>query len=145
MSLPAVTTGLEPGREVLGKGSPALAERGFLSTGWRSVSAVFGTLLGLVPHVLHHAGLIFGAALVTGAGGNLLFGALGLLFSVPLLRRLYTRFSTWKAPAIALVIFALLFSLSAFVIGPTISGRSSVETPSKVQTPDHSSHEGHTG
>ena len=114
---------------------------GFLAHGWRTLSAVFGTLLGLLPHVLHHAGLIFGAALVTGTTGNLLFGALGLLFSVPLLRRLYTRFKTWKAPAIALVIFAALFSLSAFVVGPAISGDSSDKAP--TQSPEHSGHAGH--
>ncbi|WP_290514181.1 hypothetical protein [Aeromicrobium sp.] len=93
--------------------------------------------------MLHHAGLIFGAALVTGAGGNLLFGILGLLFSVPLLHRLYARFNTWKAPAIALAIFVVMFSLSAFVIGPAISDDSSGDTPSRIQTPDHSQHAGH--
>jgi len=113
-----------------------------LATAWRTISAVIGTLLGLLPHVLHHAGLIFGAALVTGAGGNLLFGVVGLLFSVPLLRRLYGRFNTWKAPAIALAIFVALFSLSAFVIGPAISG-SAGDTPSQIQTPNHSQHAGH--
>lgn len=115
----------------------------FLAKTWRSISAGFGALLGLLPHVLHHTGLIFGAALVTGTGGNLLFGALGLLFSVPLLRRLYLRFKTWKAPAIALAIFVAMFSLSAFVIGPAISGDSSGQTPSPGQTPDHSEHAGH--
>ncbi|MEP7090015.1 MAG: hypothetical protein ABI776_07870 [Nocardioidaceae bacterium] len=92
--------------------------------------------------MLHHVGLIFGAALVTGAGGNLLFGALGLLFSLPLLRRLHIRFKTWKAPAIALAIFVAMFSLSAFVVGPAISGNPS-ETPSPAQSPDHSGHVGH--
>ena len=91
--------------------------------------------MGLLPHVLHHAGLIFGAALVTGTGGNLLFGVVGLLFSLPMLRRLYLRFDTWKAPAIALVVFVALFSLSAFVIGPAISGDSSTEIT------DHSKHD----
>ena len=121
------------------------AERsvGFLTTAWRTLSAVFGALLGLLPHVLHHTGLIFGAALVTGTGGNLLFGVVGLLFSVPMLRRLYVRFATWKAPAIGLVIFVAMFSLSAFVIGPAISGDSSAQTPSPVQTPDHSEHDRH--
>lgn len=110
---------------------------------WRTISAVVGTLLGLLPHVLHHAGLIFGATLVTGAGGNLLFGALGLLFSIPLLRRLYTRFDTWKAPAIALAILVAMFSLSAFVIGPAISGDAVGDTPPPADTPDHSEHSGH--
>lgn len=70
-----------------------------------SLSAAVGVALGIAPHVLHHIGLIAGAALVTGTGGNLLFFALGLLFSIPLLRRLSRKFHTWRAPAIALVVF----------------------------------------
>ena len=144
MTSPNATTGSGPSQAGLQTQRPTDGRRpGFVAKAWRTVSAIFGTLLGLLPHVLHHAGLIFGAALVTGTGGNLLFGALGLLFSVPLLRRLHTRFHTWKAPAIALVVFVAMFSLSAFVIGPAISGSSSDADPSPVQTPDHSTHEGH--
>ena len=144
MTTPTATTG--PGSSQVGadtdtEQSPDKQRAGLFATAWRTVSAVFGALLGLLPHVLHHTGLIFGAALVTGTGGNLLFGALGLLFSLPLLRRLYIRFRTWKAPAIALAIFVAMFSLSAFVIGPAISGDSSPETPSPVQTPAHNDHE----
>jgi len=141
VTTPTATTAAEKSQAGANAEHSAEEQRvGFLAKAWRTVSAVFGALLGLLPHVLHHTGLIFGAALVTGTGGNLLFGALGLLFSVPLLRRLYVRFNTWKAPAIALVIFVAMFSLSAFVIGPAISGGSS-ETPSP--TPDHSRHAGH--
>lgn len=61
-----------------------------------SLSAGVGVALGIAPHVLHHIGLIAGAALVTGTGGNLLFFALGLLFSIPLLRRLRRKFHTWR-------------------------------------------------
>lgn len=143
MTTPTATTGSEPTH--FGGNSEHSSDdlRGLVARAWRTVSAIFGTLLGLLPHVLHHTGLIFGAALVTGTGGNLLFGAFGLLFSVPLLRRLYIRFHTWKAPTIALAIFIAMFSLSAFVIGPAISGDSSVETPSPGQTPEHSTHTGH--
>lgn len=119
---------------------------GVLATLWSTVSAVIGILMGLVPHLLHHVGLIAGAALVTGAGGNLLFGVLGLLFSIPLLRRLYHRFNTWKAPAIALAIFAAMFSLSAFVIGPAITSDSPADgpapAPSQSPTAEHSDHHG---
>ena len=95
--------------------------RGVLGTVWSSVTAVVGGIMGLLPHLLHHVGLLGGAVLVTGATGNVVFAVLGLLLSLPLLRRLYRRFRTWKAPAIALAVFALMFSLSAFVIGPAIS------------------------
>jgi hypothetical protein len=41
---------------------------------------------------------------------------------VPFLLRLRRRFGTWWASAIGLVAFAVMFSVSAFVIGPAISG-----------------------
>jgi hypothetical protein len=56
--------------------------------------------------------------LVTGATGNVPFAVLGLVLSLPLLRHLYRRFGTWKAPALDLAIFTMMFSLSAFVIAP---------------------------
>jgi hypothetical protein len=71
--------------------------------------------------VLHHIGLLAGVALVTGTGGTILFGLIGLVASIPLLLRLHRRFHSWRAPAIALVVFAAMFSLSSFVIGPAIS------------------------
>lgn len=93
--------------------------------------------------MLHHIGLVFGAALVTGAAGNVVFGALGLLLSIPLLRRLHSRFETWKAPAVGLVALVAMFSVSAFVIGPAISGDGASDTPQPAGTPDHSGHDGH--
>ena len=97
--------------------------------------------------------LFAGALVITGAAGNLLFGALGLLLSVPLLRRLYRRFGTWKAPTLALVAFAAMFSLSAFVIGPALTGAESDATPAPPasETPDPGApssdvdHDGHHG
>ena len=144
MTAPTATTGSEQSHVGVSTDQSTDEMRpGILAKAWRTVSAAFGASLGLLPHVLHHTGLIFGAALVTGTGGNLLFGTLGLLFSVPLLRRLYTRFHTWKAPAMALAIFVAMFALSAFVIGPAISADSPADTPAPVQTPDHSTHHGH--
>jgi hypothetical protein len=119
--------------------------RGALATVWSAVTAVVGGIMGLLPHLLHHVGLLGGAVLVTGATGNVLFAVLGLAFSLPLLRRLYRRFGTWKAPTLALGVFALMFSLSAFVIGPAISNDD--QDPDRdripVQTPDPDEHEGH--
>ena len=102
-----------------------------------AMSGLLGGVLGLAPHVLHHIGLLAGTALVAGSGGTALFGVLGLLASVPMLRRLHRRFGTWWAPAIGLVVFAVMFAVSAFVVGPQISGESGSPT-SVVQHHDHS-------
>jgi len=121
--------------------------RGALATAWNAITAVLGGIMGLLPHMLHHVGPLGGAVLVTGATGNVLFGLLGLVFSLPLLRRLYRRLGTWKAPALALAIFALMFSLSAFVIGPAIndSNPSPDQDRTPGQTPSPDGHEGHHG
>jgi hypothetical protein len=110
---------------------------------WNAVTAVIATVMGLAPHVLHHIGLFAGAAFVVGVGGNLVFGAVGLLLSIPLLRRLHRRFGTWKAPAIAVAVFAVLFSISAFVIGPTISSSDPVDAPQPAGTPSPAEHSAH--
>ncbi|WP_240641374.1 hypothetical protein [Nocardioides ferulae] len=116
--------------------------RGVLATAWNALTALVGGIMGLLPHVLHHVGLLGGAVLVTGATGNVLFAVLGLVFSLPLLRRLYRRFGTWKAPAFALAVFALMFSISAFVIGPAITSEPAPDrTP--VQTPTPQEHDEH--
>lgn len=119
-------------------------ERGRLAAVWETVVAVIGAVMGLVPHVLHHIGLLAGAAVITGAGGNALFFALGLVFSIPLLRRLYRKFGTWRAPAIAVAVFAAMFSLSAFVIGPAFTTDSAPDngppSPSPAPTGTHNQH-----
>lgn len=100
--------------------------------------------MGLLPHVLHHAGFVIGVGLFAGAVGNLVFGVLGLLLSIPLLRRLYRRYGTWKAPAIALMIFDGMFASSAFVIGPWINGGSTPsQAPSPTNTTTITDHTGH--
>lgn len=122
--------------------APTRARR-VVATAWNAVTAAVGALMGLLPHLLHHVGLLGGAALVTGASGNALFAALGLAFSLPLLRRLHRRFGTWKAPASALAAFAVMFALSAFVIGPLVSGDDQGAGPVPVQTPDPVEHDSH--
>ena len=99
-------------------------------TVWQAISAAVGAVLGLVPHVLHHIGLVAGAAVVTGIGGSAVLYLLGLVFSIPLLRRLWRRFHSWQALAAAVTVFTALFLLSALVIGPAISGGSAPEAPS---------------
>lgn len=117
---------------------------GRLAAARDAIGAFVGAILGLAPHVIHHIGLIAGAALVTGVAGNALFFGVGLVLSIPLLRRLYRRFGTWRAPAIAILVFAAVFSLSAFVIGPAVSGSvdGSPSTPAPSPTQTHSDHHG---
>ena len=120
------------------------AGRGGFAAARDTAGAVVGAVLGLVPHVMHHIGLLAGAALVTGVGGNLLFFAVGLVLSIPLLRRLYRRFQTWLAPTVAVGVFAALFSISAFVIGPAISGGAGAgdQPPSQAPSQSHDAHHG---
>jgi hypothetical protein len=96
--------------------------RSVIARAWSAALAVWGGFVGLLPHVLHHVGPLAGAALLAGTVGTVLFAAIGFVAAIPFLLRLHRRFRTWRAPAIALAIFAAMFSLSSFVIGPAISG-----------------------
>lgn len=113
--------------------------RTLLRRTWSALVAVWGAFIGLAPHVLHHIGPLAGAALLAGTGGTLLFAAIGFGAAIPFLVRLHHRFRTWRAPAIALVVFVGMFSLSNFVIGPAITGGES-DTPSVEQPSGHESH-----
>ena len=105
---------------------------------WNAATGVVALLVGLAPHVLHHVGALAGTAVVAGSGGTALFRALGLALSVPTLRRLHRRFGTWTAPAIGLAVFASMFALSTWVIGPAISGTEQPGSPSP--TVEHDQH-----
>lgn len=98
-------------------------------TVWNALTGLVGGVLGLAPHVFHHIGPLAGTILVAGSGGTALFAVLGLLASVPMLLRLYRRFGTWRAPAVALGVFAVMFAVATFVIGPAISGQSVTDRP----------------
>jgi hypothetical protein len=99
--------------------------------GWAAVT-------GIAPHVLHHAGPLAGTALVAGAGGQALFGAIGFIATIPMLLRLHRRFGTWVAPGLALAVFAAVFSFSTFVIGPRIAGDAGRTDP--VSATEHDAH-----
>lgn len=86
------------------------------------ISSVVAVLLGILPHVLHHAGPLAGAALLAGTGGSLLFGAIGFLASIPFLLRVHRRCDNWRVPGALLALFAVVFSISTFVVGPAITG-----------------------
>ena len=117
--------------------------RGLAGRVWAGLVAGWGVLTGLAPHVLHHVGPLAGAALLAGAGGKALFFALGLVMSLPLLRRLHRRFGTIAAPVLAVFVFAAMFALSSQVIAPRITGASDTPaptTPGLQQPSDHARH-----
>ena len=119
----------------------ALERPSFAGRLWAGVLAAWGGFIGLLPHVLHHAGPLAGAALLAGATGRALFAAVGFVAAIPFLRRVHRRFHTWRAPAIALAIFAAMFSLSSFVIGPALTGEDESSPPAVEQPGDgHASH-----
>jgi hypothetical protein len=119
--------------------SLALEQPSLVARLWGGVLAVWGGFVGLLPHVLHHVGPLAGAALLAGATGRFLFAALGFVAAVPFLRRLHCRFQTWKAPAIALAVFAAAFSFSSFVVGPAISGNDGPARPG-IEQDGHEQH-----
>ena len=119
--------------------SLALEPRSLAGRVWSAALAAWGAFIGLLPHVLHHVGPLAGAALLAGATGRALFAAIGFVAAVPFLRRLYRRFGTWRAPAIALAIFVAMFSLSSFVLGPAISGGDAPAQPG-IEQDGHEEH-----
>ena len=122
--------------------APATLRQRAAAIGSSAVAAV----LGVLPHVLHHAGPLAGAALLAGTGGTLLFGAIGLVAAIPFLLRVHRRCGNWRVPAALLVTFAVMFSVSAFVIGPAISGSDNdrgKSTPTEQTTPGAPAKEGH--
>ena len=86
-----------------------------------ALAAAGAAVLGAAPHVLHHAGPLAGAALLAGATGTVLFGALGFVAAIPMLRHLRRRTGSWRAPAGVLAMMAALFTFSSLVIGPALT------------------------
>lgn len=106
-----------------------------------AVLAAWGVLVGIAPHVLHHVGPFAGAALLAGAGGKLLFGALGFLLSIPFLLRLYRRFHTLAAPVLGTAAFATIFVVSTLVSPLLTNGGGAPDRAPGVEQPaGHASH-----
>lgn len=101
--------------------------------------AVWALVAGAAPHVLHHVGPLVGTAFVAGAGGDATFAVVGFVAMVPTLRRLRRRTGSWRAPALASLAFAALFTFSSLVIGPAFSSEATVP----VGTPEVVDHHGH--
>jgi len=141
MTLPPQQTTLSPASPASPTRTRGPAAR-VLGNAWHAVTGALGAIAGLLPHLLHHVSLLGGAVLVSGASGNLLFGVLGLLLSVPLLSRLYRRYRSWLAPGIALAVFTGMFALSALVIGPALRPTPEPSSPVSPTQIDHASHHG---
>jgi len=104
-----------------------------------AVTAVWGTISGVAPHVLHHVGPLAGAALLAGTGGRVLFFVVGLGLAAPMLIRVYRRFGTWAAPAVAVGVFAVAYTVSSLFIGPLLTAESATPTDTPpVSTTLHS-------
>lgn len=103
--------------------------------------AAWGVVIGAAPHVLHHIGPLAGAAFLAGAGGKLVFGAVGLVLSIPFLRKLYRRFQTLAAPVVAIGAFIGIFAVSTLVVSPLVTGGSDGGKAPGGQVPaGHASH-----
>lgn len=74
-------------------------------------SAATGTAAAFLPHVLHHAGLIAGAAVLSGVAGGVVFALVGLVAIVPLALHRRRRTGTWRAPIAAVAVFVLMFAV----------------------------------
>ena len=94
-----------------------------------TLAALGAAVLGAAPHVLHHVGPLAGAAVLAGATGKLLFGAIGFVLAIPMLRRLRRRHGSRLVPGGVLALMAVVYTFSAFVIGPAIAGGDDSSAP----------------
>ncbi|MBM4411644.1 MAG: hypothetical protein FJ037_10085 [Chloroflexi bacterium] len=117
------------------------AHRRFRGDGRRSgLTAAAGVVAGVTPHLLHHVVPFVGAAVLTGVGGTVMFAALGLVLLIPSLLQIKRRFHTWTAPALALTVFAAMFTVSTVWVGPML--RAVFDEPGTPSEPP-SLHEAH--
>jgi len=108
-----------------------------------AAGGVGAAVLGAAPHVLHHAGLLAGAAIFAGFGGKLIFFAIGLVAAIPLLVKMRRRSGSWRRPAAALALFGTLFALTSFVVAPAILSAGSGDGPSTPSSTPSSVPPGH--
>lgn len=114
---------------------------GLLARARATLLALWAAVTGAAPHVLHHVGPLAGTALVAGVGGRVLFGALGFLATIPMLRRLRRRTGSWRAPAIAFAAFVAVFTFSSLFLGPALAGDGDTGVPAPASADvDHHGH-----
>ena len=120
--------------------SEAESRRSWFGRLFAALSAVTGVVAGIAPHLLHHVTLIAGTALLTGAGGSVLFGVLGFVVMIPMLLRLRRHFGSWLAPGVALALFVVMFTISTLWIGPAIRGDNGEPTEDQHEHSDSGAH-----
>ena len=106
-------------------------------------ASVGAALLGAAPHVLHHVGPLAGAALLAGAAGTAIFGVIGLIASIPLLRRIRRRTGSWTVPAALLGLMATAFTISSLLVGPALEGEEAETGDSQSRENDPSDAQDH--
>lgn len=84
---------------------------------------------------------LLGGAVLAGAVGGVVFGALGLVAMLPFLLGLRRRFGGWLAPSLAAALFTVVFLVSTVFIGPLIRG--AVTTGADSHAAPHASARGH--
>jgi len=124
--------------------STVIAPASFIGRLRVALSAFVAAVLGVAPHVLHHVGPLAGAALFAGAGGSILFGAVGFVAAIPFLLRVRRRHSSWRIPATMLAVMAVVFTLSTVIVGPALTGGEADDAPAAQQSqPAGDAHEAH--
>lgn len=107
------------------------------------LTAAAGVVAGVMPHLLHHVLPFVGAAVLTGVGGTAIFAALGAVLLIPSMLGLRRRFHTWTAPALALTVFAAMFTVSTVWVGPTLRAAfDEPDTPSEEPSQHETHHPG---
>lgn len=116
---------------------------GLLARVRTTLLALWAAVTGAAPHVLHHVGPLAGTALVAGVGGRILFGALGFVATIPMLRRLHRRTGSWRVPALALAAFVAIFAFSSLFLGPALAGDGDTDAPASLPATVDVDHHGH--
>ena len=115
-----------------------------------AIGTAWATLMGMLPHVLHHIGPLAGAAIIAGTTGIVIFGLLALALTIPVLIRVQRRCGNWRIPAVLLGIMLAAWSASTWVFSPWVQDKlaepkSSTRTnvPSSIGTDKNKDHEKH--
>lgn len=142
LSSPVVTTAPSASTPASPDATPGILRRVWTRLFGRCGAAAcwWGATAGALPHVLHHAGPLAGAALVAGTGGTVLFAGVGFAAMVPLLWHERRRTQGWRAPVLVLVASAVVFAASTLTVGRVLGGDEAPELPGRSDTTEVDPH-----